>query len=134
MNVVVNRRPDLGVANAIGQIQKHNKFKRMMMFGLRSLSGLCVPPTTKYKSVLSNRFHVCLIVCRIYYLFISQHESVCSYHIISNIIMPLSLILLGKMPWLRWMKELWERYPKRSNWTLQMKIVQFSVAEVIAQT
>lgn len=45
----VKRQPDGGVTHAVAQIRKNDKFKRLMMFGLRSLSGLCVPPTIKYK-------------------------------------------------------------------------------------
>eukprot|EP01053_Blabericola_migrator_P012968 Blabericola_migrator_1__12967@NODE_85_length_14814_cov_131_925612_g76_i0_p1_GENE_NODE_85_length_14814_cov_131_925612_g76_i0NODE_85_length_14814_cov_131_925612_g76_i0_p1_ORF_typecomplete_len2624_score585_46Arm_2/PF04826_13/13Arm_2/PF04826_13/13Arm_2/PF04826_13/0_17Arm_2/PF04826_13/0_13Arm_2/PF04826_13/20Arm_2/PF04826_13/2_4e02Arm_2/PF04826_13/1_1e03Arm_2/PF04826_13/1Arm_2/PF04826_13/5_6e05KAP/PF05804_12/9_8e02KAP/PF05804_12/0_005KAP/PF05804_12/34KAP/PF05804_12/35KAP/PF05804_12/3_4e02KAP/PF05804_1 len=43
------RQPDAGIHDAIQQVLKNQKFKRMMVFGLRSLSDLCVPPSIKYK-------------------------------------------------------------------------------------
>ncbi|KAJ1606864.1 ARM repeat-containing protein, partial [Cryptosporidium canis] len=41
--------PDNGVATAISSANQHKKFKRMLLFSLRSLSDLCVPPTLLYK-------------------------------------------------------------------------------------
>ncbi|KAH7649306.1 putative Armadillo/beta-catenin-like repeat protein [Cryptosporidium bovis] len=43
------RAPDNGVATAISSANQHKKFKRMLLFSLRSLSDLCVPPTLLYK-------------------------------------------------------------------------------------
>eukprot|EP01054_Gregarina_sp_Poly1_P008217 Gregarina_sp_Poly_1__8216@NODE_477_length_8073_cov_152_830877_g386_i0_p1_GENE_NODE_477_length_8073_cov_152_830877_g386_i0NODE_477_length_8073_cov_152_830877_g386_i0_p1_ORF_typecomplete_len2623_score466_04KAP/PF05804_12/4_4e02KAP/PF05804_12/1_9KAP/PF05804_12/0_0024KAP/PF05804_12/17KAP/PF05804_12/3_3e02KAP/PF05804_12/5_2e02KAP/PF05804_12/0_00038KAP/PF05804_12/0_014Arm_2/PF04826_13/0_05Arm_2/PF04826_13/2_5Arm_2/PF04826_13/77Arm_2/PF04826_13/2e03Arm_2/PF04826_13/5Arm_2/PF04826_13/7_6e02Arm_2/PF04826 len=43
------RQPDAGIYDAIQSVLKNQKFKRMMVFGLRSLSDLCVPPTIRYK-------------------------------------------------------------------------------------
>eukprot|EP01056_Protomagalhaensia_sp_Gyna25_P005494 Protomagalhaensia_sp_Gyna_25__5493@NODE_730_length_2747_cov_3_750739_g569_i0_p3_GENE_NODE_730_length_2747_cov_3_750739_g569_i0NODE_730_length_2747_cov_3_750739_g569_i0_p3_ORF_typecomplete_len100_score19_25_NODE_730_length_2747_cov_3_750739_g569_i074373 len=43
------RQPDAAIHDAINSVLKNQKFKRMMVFGLRSLSDLCVPPTIKYK-------------------------------------------------------------------------------------
>lgn len=38
---ILKRNPDSGVATAVSSIIEHQKFKRMLMFGLRSLSDFC---------------------------------------------------------------------------------------------
>eukprot|EP00923_Selenidium_pygospionis_P001038 GHVN01001571.1.p1 GENE.GHVN01001571.1~~GHVN01001571.1.p1 ORF type:complete len:2595 (+),score=325.02 GHVN01001571.1:17885-25669(+) len=45
----VRRTPDGSVATAVATVTENTKFKRMLLFGLRSLSDSCVPPNGKYK-------------------------------------------------------------------------------------
>ncbi|BAM38616.1 uncharacterized protein TOT_010000084 [Theileria orientalis strain Shintoku] len=44
----MRRAPDSGVANAVSSIIEHQKFKKMLVFGLRSLSDLCNPSLQLY--------------------------------------------------------------------------------------
>lgn len=39
----MRRQPDSGVAQAVASVKEHQKFKKMLMFGLRSLSDFCNP-------------------------------------------------------------------------------------------
>lgn len=45
----VKRSPDTGVATAVSSVIQHATFKRMLMFGLRSLSDYCLAPTLLHK-------------------------------------------------------------------------------------
>lgn len=47
--MTVRRNPDSSVGPAVAQAVKQQKSKRMMMFGLRSVSELCSPGQIKYK-------------------------------------------------------------------------------------
>lgn len=44
----MRRAPDSGVSNAVSTIIEHQKFKKMLVFGLRSLSDLCNPSNQLY--------------------------------------------------------------------------------------
>ncbi|UKJ87650.1 hypothetical protein MACJ_000088 [Theileria orientalis] len=44
----MRRAPDSGVSNAVSTIIEHQKFKKMLVFGLRSLSDLCNPSLQLY--------------------------------------------------------------------------------------
>lgn len=45
----VKRNPDAGVATAVQGVIQHQKFKRMLLFGLRSLSDFCNPNNQLYQ-------------------------------------------------------------------------------------
>ncbi|CDJ64851.1 LOW QUALITY PROTEIN: hypothetical protein, conserved [Eimeria necatrix] len=45
----VKRNPDAGVATAVQGIIQHQKFKRMLLFGLRSLADFCSPTNQLYQ-------------------------------------------------------------------------------------
>ncbi|CRH00742.1 conserved Plasmodium protein, unknown function [Plasmodium relictum] len=45
----VKRESDPGVSTAVSSIMQHQNFKRMLMFGLRSLSDFCSPTSKIYK-------------------------------------------------------------------------------------
>lgn len=51
------RNPDPSIRNAIDSVHKNRHFKRMMVFGLRSLSDKCVPPTPNYKENSQTVLH-----------------------------------------------------------------------------
>lgn len=46
---LVRRGSDPGVSTAVSSIVQHQNFKRMLMFGLRSLSDFCNPTSKTYK-------------------------------------------------------------------------------------
>lgn len=45
----IKRNPDPGVATAVASVIQHQSFKRMLMFGLRSLSDFCMPSNMLHK-------------------------------------------------------------------------------------
>nr|CEL69917.1 TPA: anonymous antigen-1, putative [Neospora caninum Liverpool] len=45
----VKRNPDAGVATAVQSVIQHQTFKRMLLFGLRSLSDFCSPSNQLYQ-------------------------------------------------------------------------------------
>ncbi|KFH17868.1 putative anonymous antigen-1 [Toxoplasma gondii MAS] len=45
----VKRNPDAGVATAVQSVIQHQTFKRMLLFGLRSLADFCSPSNQLYQ-------------------------------------------------------------------------------------